>query len=338
MRRIAPAVALYFLAPFVAEFLLGDFPLTLIFLILPLSTMYGGGALFVRELVRRTGRGWPTIVLLAVAFGVVEEGLLTQSLFNPDYLNAHLLDHGFVPALGISIPWTVFVVSIHTIFSISAPIALVEESTRTRRTTPWLRTPGFIAAIALFLAGCAMTFAFSYNDDEGRHFLAHPTQLATVVLVAALLVSAAFLLPRRSGSSIGTAPSAWTVFGIAMAAGLLFFSGLILPLWAGVTLVLAVLATLVVLTLRWSARAGWGLWHRFALAAAALLSYAWHSFFQLPVTGSQATLNLVTHIVFTAVALFILWYAQRRVRAESPSPGRAEPEVSAASATGGPRA
>ena len=86
MRRVAPALVLYVLSPFVAEFLLGDFPVTVLWLILLLGPMYGGGALLIRELTRRTGRGWPTMVLLGIAFGVVEEGLVTQSLFNPDYV------------------------------------------------------------------------------------------------------------------------------------------------------------------------------------------------------------------------------------------------------------
>lgn len=312
MRRVAPAVALYFLAPFVAEFLLGDFPITMIFLILPLSTMYGGGALFIRELTRRTGRGWPTIVLLALTFGVVEEGLLTQSLFNPDYVNAHLLDEGFVPALGIAIPWTIFVLTIHTIFSISAPIAIVEESTGPRREEPWLKTPGFIASIALFLVGSAFTFAVSYGDG---HFMAEPAQLAVVAVVAVALTVVAFRLPTRRALVNGSVPSPWIVFALAIAAGVLLFAGAdALPLWVGVATAVVALALLVVLVARWSGRAAWGPWHRFALASAALLSYAWHSFLQEPVQGGTATINLVTHIVFTVVALLIIGYAHRRVR------------------------
>jgi hypothetical protein len=85
MRRLAPVFALFFLSPLVAEFFLGDFPVVLLFLIIVFAPMYGGGALLIRELARRTGRGWPTMVLLALAFGVLQEGLLTESLFNKDY-------------------------------------------------------------------------------------------------------------------------------------------------------------------------------------------------------------------------------------------------------------
>nr|WP_256980161.1 hypothetical protein [Rhodococcus sp. 15-1154-1] len=40
----SPVIGLYFLAPLVAEFFLGDFPLYLLPLILPLSLWYGAGA------------------------------------------------------------------------------------------------------------------------------------------------------------------------------------------------------------------------------------------------------------------------------------------------------
>jgi hypothetical protein len=324
MRRIAPAFALYFLSPFVAEFLLGDFSIKDLVLILPLSPLYGGGALLIREVVRRTGRGWPTIVLLAMAFGVFEEGLLTQSLFNKAYGPGNLLDPGYVPALGIAIPWTIFVISIHTIWSISTPIALVEESTRTRRTTPWLRIPGLAVAIGLFIAGAGSTFAFSYGDG---HFLAHPAQLIVAALVVVALVVAAFLLPRRSAAVAGSAPSPWLVFGTAMVAGILVFGTALMPTWVGVAVALVVIVALVLLILRWSAQEGWGSWHRFALPVAAMLTYAWHSFFQEPVQNSEPTLNLVTHIVFTLVALVIIWYAHRRVGHEESEPVTPVPTV-----------
>jgi hypothetical protein len=320
MRRTAPALALYILAPFVAEFLLGDFPLTMLWLILPLSTMYGGGALLIRETVRRTGRGWPTIVLLALAFGVIEEGLLTQSLFNPDYVNAHLLDDGFIPSLGIAIPWTIGVLTIHTVWSVSAPIALVEEATGPRRTTPWLPTPGLIASAALFLAGCFAIFSSTYGES---HFMAKPGQLIVSAVVAIALIITAFLLPRRSFAPLPS-PQPWAVFAFAILAGVAFFSAELLPVWLRVAVALTVLAAVATLILRWSAAPAWGAWHRFALATAALLTYAWHSFFQTPVEGGQAVLNLVTHIVFTVVALLIIWYAHRRVRVHEATATAAE--------------
>ncbi len=80
MRRVLPAITLFFVAPLVAEFLLGDLPLKLLGALIILAPMYGGGALLVRELVRRSGRGWPSILMLAFAYAVIEEAFTTQTL------------------------------------------------------------------------------------------------------------------------------------------------------------------------------------------------------------------------------------------------------------------
>ena len=67
MQSLLPAVVLFLLAPLVSEFLLGDLPLTMLPALIVLAPMYGGGALVIREVVRRTGRGWPTLMMLALA-------------------------------------------------------------------------------------------------------------------------------------------------------------------------------------------------------------------------------------------------------------------------------
>src|SRR4051795_6390812 len=97
-RRNALAIGLFFLSPLVAEFLLGNLPITFLLAVVALAPMYGGGALLIREFARRRGLGWPSIVLLALAYGVLEEAFTTQSLFNPDYAGQRLLDYGYVPA------------------------------------------------------------------------------------------------------------------------------------------------------------------------------------------------------------------------------------------------
>jgi hypothetical protein len=93
----------------VGEFLLGNMPITWIWLMLVLAPLYGGGALLVRETAVRLGAGWPGIFLLGLAYGIVEEAYVDMSLFNPNFLGLRLLDYGYVPALGIGAWWTVFV-------------------------------------------------------------------------------------------------------------------------------------------------------------------------------------------------------------------------------------
>jgi hypothetical protein len=75
MRRAAPAIALFFLSPLVAEFLLGDFTILQLPYLFLLAPAYGGAAVLIREVSRRAGRGWPTMILLALAYALIEEGL-----------------------------------------------------------------------------------------------------------------------------------------------------------------------------------------------------------------------------------------------------------------------
>ncbi|MGH3098404.1 MAG: hypothetical protein ACRDMV_20660 [Streptosporangiales bacterium] len=70
MRRVLPAVGLFFLSPLVAEFLLGDIPTTAMSALVLLAPTYGGGALLIREVSRRAGLGWPSMLALAAAYGV----------------------------------------------------------------------------------------------------------------------------------------------------------------------------------------------------------------------------------------------------------------------------
>jgi hypothetical protein len=319
MRRVAPATALFLLSPLVAEYLLGDFTLAQLTGLVLLAPAYGGAAVLIRELARRAGRGGPTIVLLALAYGLIEEGLETQSLFNPGYLNAHLLDRGFVPALGIAVPWTLFVLTLHTVWSISVPIALIEEGTD-RRTEPWLRTPGLVVVSLLAALGAAATFVVSYLNG---HFMASPGQLAATVVIAAGLIVLAFRLPRREPTPVAV-PSPWLVAAVTLVAGALFVAGFRLPAAAGAPLLAVVLAGMAILLLRWSARAGWDGRHRVAAAGGALLTYAWHSFVMHPVVPASTVMIVVSHLVFAlgAVALLVV-LALRLRRAERLAPADA---------------
>ena len=175
-KSVWPAVALFLVAPLIAEFLLGNLPIKMLPVILVLAPLYGGGALLIRELVRRAGRGWPSIVVLALAYGIVEEAYTTQSLFNPNYLklNLHLLQPAYLPALGIGAWWTIFVLTLHTAWSISTSIALVEASFPDRAEIPWLGNHGLAVTVVLFILGVAVTTLGQIRQDP---FVASPVQL-----------------------------------------------------------------------------------------------------------------------------------------------------------------
>ncbi len=80
MNCYAPVFTLALLAPFIAEFLLGATPISRLEGFVVLALLYGGGAVLIRELVRRrSGSGWGRIVVLGAAYALIEEGLAVQS-------------------------------------------------------------------------------------------------------------------------------------------------------------------------------------------------------------------------------------------------------------------
>lgn len=312
IRRHALPIGLFFLAPLVAEFLLGNLPITLLPALVALAPMYGGGALLIREVVRRRGLGWPNIVILGVAYGVLEEGLTTQSLFNPNYADQHLLADGFIPALGIAVPWTLFVVGIHVFWSIGAPILTMEVIAGERRTTPWLGRTGLIVTGVLFVIGIAVTTAINQSMWP---YTATAGQLIVTGVIVVLLVGAGLLLRIDLERRPGNAPSALTVLIATLVAGGLFMGTTLadLPTWVGVAVMVVDVAGYLTLLARWSARDGWTEMHYLAVAAGALLTYAWHSFVESPTGGAAVAVDLIGNVVFTAGAIALLWYAYRRV-------------------------
>ena len=80
-----PAPVLFCLAPMTAELLTGSAPPAEFFnpfLLLVLTALYGSGAILVRELALRWHKGWPSILVLGAAYGIVEEGLMVKSFFD----------------------------------------------------------------------------------------------------------------------------------------------------------------------------------------------------------------------------------------------------------------
>ncbi|MBX3134549.1 MAG: hypothetical protein KF689_14295 [Gemmatimonadaceae bacterium] len=303
-RRIAPAFGLFFLSPLVAEFLLGNIAIDAIWTGLFFAPLYGGGAVLIREVTRRTGRGWPTMLMLALAYAVIEEGLVTQSLFNPSYFGFDLLGPTHIPLLGIGAWWTIYVLTLHTVWSIAVPIALVEGFVLNRNTTPWLGKPGLAVIGALFLLGAIVNYSLT-NDQEG--FVASTQQrLGTIVVVLALIV-AAFAIGRRPPPDVDRlAPNPWVVGVVSLLASSFFTLGLYLPSWATVGVWLVSFAGIAVLVTRWSRRVGWGASHELALAGGALLTYAWQGFPHTPIIGTTGAVDLIGNTVFAVGAVIVL--------------------------------
>lgn len=304
---IVPAVSLFFVAPLVAEFLLGNLSLKLLPALIVLAPMYGGGALLIRELTRSVKRGWPSILLLGAAYTLIEEGFVTQSLFNPDYLRMqmHLLDHAWIPALGIGAWWTLFMFNVHTFWSIAVSIALVEAAVPARATTPWLGALGKSVVALLFIAGLAANLRFTVTHD---HFLASPAQFAGAGLLCLLLIACAFLVPRQSPRAVsGSVLMPWLSGLVALVLGL---AVLLTPNgwnWGAVAALLVVDGLFLTFVFLLSRRSQWTPLHTLSLAAGGALAYGIHAFWETPVAGGNGALARVGNAVLLAAAIALIW-------------------------------
>ena len=299
-----------------AEFLLGDLPIDMLGALVVLAPMYGGGALLIREIVRRRGGGWLNIFALGLAYAIFEEAFTTQTLFNPNYLhlNLHLLEPAYIPALGIGAWWTVHVLTLHTVWSVSVSIALVEAWVPDRATEPWLGRLGLAVTAALFLFGAAASTAIGLRQDS---FMASRAQFASAAVIFAGVVAASFRLPRRlvpDRPRLGYAPSPWLAGAAALAAGSIF---LVTPRqwgWCTVGVYAVLYVAMIALVLRWSRAAGWSGLHRLALAGGAALAYAWHAFIQIPAVGNGGTVDRIGNAVFAGALIGMLAVCARKSR------------------------
>ena len=130
-----PVLALLVLSPIGAELLAAyndttGRPLALLGNLVFFAALYGCPALLIRELARRTGGGWPAILLLSAAAGLLQAGVLDQSLFSESYDDVRGWEESvratYVEPLGLSAYMAQNFILGHVIFSFAAPIALAE--------------------------------------------------------------------------------------------------------------------------------------------------------------------------------------------------------------------
>lgn len=334
LRRLAPAIGLLFLSPWVGEFLLGSSPIqhlpAALVLIVP---MYGGGALLIREIARRFGRGYATIVLLGAAYGVVEAGLLDQSMFNPAFLEPESGPVTAVPP-AVSVNNALGYVAGHAIWSITVPIAMIELMVPDRSDEPWLGKIGLAAATVLYLIGCVIVFSFIYAEHR---FLASPVQLAGAAAAALLLIGIAFgfgtgrgalrerfvrsEIRRRvqagTGSGAARSPIGRQVNPRLLGGGSFLASSLFVSRpenGAGIAVGIGLLLAAWFLVRRWSRCSWWSNRHRLALVSGAVLTYAWLGFVVTYLLWPDDWIAWCGNGLFAVIAIVLLVVISKRTK------------------------
>ncbi|MCL3837202.1 hypothetical protein [Aeromicrobium duanguangcaii] len=313
--RWAPVLAVMVVAPWFAELSWGGYPATdLPLIVLFLGPMYGGAAVLIREVARRTGRGWPTIVLFAAAFGVLQAGLVDQSLFNPRFGRYDFQHPVHIEGIDISLYYLVTFVTGHVVASIAIPIALTEAWSR-RGAEPWLSRRGVWIVVALYAMATLVNF-LGVKEEDGNGFQASPLQIGVAVAAVSLLGAAGLCWRRRSATDTRVPPP-WVLAAAGFAAYLLYLPGEnAVALAVGVL----VITTAIMAIGTWSRSRRWTSEHTLALALGAVLVGVVVPFWADPYDDSVgASVELLADLGAAAISLTIVvatLLRRRTLRAE----------------------
>jgi hypothetical protein len=223
-RRALPGLTLMIAAPMVAEVLPGATRLSVIHFVLPIEiVIWGGGAVMIREVVRRWRLGWLNMLLLAMALSMAEEFLIQQTSLAPVVVKIHGVE--YARALGVNYVYFLWALIYESTFVVLVPVGLCELVYWRRRDEGWLNWFGMAIIGLLFLPGCFMAwFAWTQRARPNAFHVdvynPPPIQLAIAAVVIIVVVSLA----------IGGGPRAltqkWTALRPPHPAALFVLSGL----------------------------------------------------------------------------------------------------------------
>lgn len=323
--RWFPVLSVLLLSPVCAEYLSAydasaSGLLTMLAGLLVLAPLYGAPALIAHEIAVRRGLGWPGLLLVVTALGVLQAVVIDQSVVNADYRNfegwSDFWQPTYVPALDLSAYAAVAFVLGHTVASFGAPLAIVAVVSRDGA-RPWLGRRAALILGVLYLAAAGLVL--------GDHVSSEGWQLSMVQLVGALVVVALLMgvaLGRSgAGQSRTPPPRAWR----PPPPGLLVLVGMVVEsalgwsiVWPALVVTIVGLAVLAIALVRWGRSRVWTSRHVAALAVGVLLSRALGGFLVDPVDGGRTT---TTYFVNVGATLLVMVVAALALRATRQAPG-----------------
>jgi hypothetical protein len=323
--KALPGLSLMILAPLVAEILPGATRFSAIF-VLPIEIcVWGGGALFIRDAIRRWGLGWRNMLLLALALAVAEECLIQQTSLAP--LIIQIRGQDYARAFGVNYVYLLWALVYESVFVVFAPIYLAELIFRRRRDGLWLGKTAMVVVAAFFALGIFLAW-FSWTQiarPKVFHVPAYNPPLTSVAIATAVIAALIFcaLGPFRRSLAQPAAslkpPAPWLIGAAAFVWATLWY-GLVLlafgiapqfppAIAVGGGILLSV--TILLLLPRWVAHADWSDTHQFATIFGAMLGLMLSSF--VGFIGSLS-LDLYFKIGVDALALLLMIALGARVR------------------------
>jgi len=163
---------------------------------------YTAGALLVREAVLRWHKGWGTVFLLGLAYGITEEGLGDNTLFNSNHGADGVLG-SFGRFAGVNWVWAVGVLAFHVIYSIGLPILLLGLALPRTRGRSLVGRRGILVALFSLAGATALETVIVYGSF---HFWMGTPLLVGSLVAIAVLVILAHGVPAEVGRAVWDRP------------------------------------------------------------------------------------------------------------------------------------
>ena len=185
---------LLLLPPIFGELLSGASPplqfLPGLFFMIPL---YGCGALLIREARVRWKMQW-SIIFLLIAYGIVEEGLLVKSFFNPGW-HATGFTSAYAMYFGVQWIWTLMLIGFHATLSLMLPIKIIDYMWKDYKDIPLLKKKGMIISLLAFVLITIFGFLIFGDYPQGTlvdgkrvPFIPHNALTAASILITFALI------------------------------------------------------------------------------------------------------------------------------------------------------
>jgi hypothetical protein len=322
IRNRKAAWTLALLTPVIAELTFGSTPLHFAFLLLLWLPIYGAGILLIREAVTRTGRWWPSVIVLGLAYELAEDGLGLQALTSPHLYHAA----DWAPQIfGLNIAYWILNAIYHIVFSAIIPIFIANLLFPAFKDRPYLKKGGIVWVTLFALIGVALLRATVPSDQDSGYTAPMAVTLGCVVAIIVLAIIALRIMPRKKPSAptntnvpsskklvLTGAISTIAVFGLMYP-----FAGAHQPLfthgaWAYVPVAAGtLLAVLVGKTIwKWGRSKRWSTRSALALASGALVG---HTIFGL----IAAHLNMWDRIGLGVILGVMSWLLLRLYRRQA---------------------
>lgn len=322
--NFVPAILLMLFAPLLTEVLPGATRFGSIFVFPIEVTVWGGGALLIRDAVRRWNLGWFNMLLLALCLSIAEEFLIQQTSVAPMVLR--LKGVTYARYFGVNYVYLLWALIYETVFVVFAPVYLVELIFPQKRDQVWMNKAGFCVVIFFFLAGAFLAW-FSWTQiarPKVFHVPPYNPSLLKVVLAATTIAVLLYLAlgPLKNKlwrpAQILTPPHS-VILGIVGALWATILFGMVLlafgqfpdfPPGVAVAAGIILATSAVYVVPRWTNSEAWNSLHAYALIFGTTVG-AWAIGF-VGFLGSEPN-DLYFKIITNVIALGLMLLQLRRV-------------------------